>query len=55
MYLEKKEIRRYEREEMKAMPMSIPRLKVNPPSPFSAPLAMLEMVLGPGVMATVTR
>ena len=53
--MEKKVIRRYAREEMKATPMSIPRLKVNPLSPFSAPLAMLEMVLGPGVMATVTR
>ena len=53
--MEKKVIRRYAREEMKATPMSIPRLKVNPLSPFSDPLAMLEMVLGPGVMATVTR
>lgn len=37
------------------MPISIPRLKVTPFNPFSAAFAMLEIVFGPGVTATVTR
>lgn len=37
------------------MPKSIPKFKVTPFIPFSAALAILAMVLGPGVTAIVTR
>lgn len=55
MYFERIEIRRKEKDAIKVMPISIPRLKVTPLNPFSAAFAILEIVLGPGVIATVTR
>ena len=42
-------------EDIIPIPRSIPRLIVIPFSPFSAAFAILEIVLGPGVMAIVRR
>lgn len=42
-------------EDIIPIPRSIPRLNVIPFSPFSAAFAILEIVLGPGVMAIVRR